>query len=1135
MPEKKFQQQHQVHQNIWMDASAGSGKTYQLVERFTALLFADIAADKILCLTYTNAAAAEMRQRIIKNLAEMTHLDDDALRAKIAGYHDCKIDAVTDSQCHDARNLILKLLDAPEGLAIQTIHAYCQSILVRFPLEAGIFPRTQIVADSQKQQIADEALDLLLDRGGQTATLYTMLEQMMRYKDFNALCDLLKNMLNIHYFYDGHYPQISGEFNQKFKQFLGLKADDDLPTITQHYDSLFSKYSLQFENAAGLLSGSNKTDKKAAHLLKNYLQNKQLTDLKEMFYTSSGKPRAKLCAKNLQEDIGDFLDAMAVHYSEFDMLYKHLSIAEASHDLLNLFTYFQTAYQRLKNYYGVVEYDDLIVKMNALLNSEYAAWVLYKCDGGFSHILLDEAQDTNPLQWQIIKNIAERLFEKGALFVVGDKKQSIFSFQGADVDEFENNYQYFLDKSQAENDEKSQTKLQIQQLQTNRRSCAQIMDFVNLVFGKQAAQLGLADNNFPTHKAYRNLPQDKGYVELWQLQSYPSGEKEVLMAEYARDIAHKMQELLASNTILPSTGKRIQPGDIMILVRKRDEMAHLIVKALREKNIAVTGLDKYKLSEHIVFQDMMALLEFANLPQNDLNLAALLKTPFIDLSEEELFALAHQRGKLSLYQALHKQSESNPKLHKIKTWLQDAVLNRADLLSPAEFLHEIYHKPLPLSPDTTVMQAYHGRMASEALDNLQQLLDLAYQYQSEETPSFYGFTHWLYLNKAEIKRDFAQLNQVKLQTIHAAKGLEAPIIFVPCLGKTSHRNSSDKIYGAGKLDANKLDPGKLGKNDAPLWVPYSDMKTEIFTDIDEADKQKQQFEEARLLYVALTRARDQLYLMGIEAEVKKSSGNSLSWYQLIDDGLKASGETAGDNNKRSWGEILGAESKNFADTSDSRQQEITLLPQWADSPITIIADSRLPFHAPSQAGKQADKKPSEQDKPQQSANHVMQYAALRGSLIHKILEKISVMGAVKNDAETTITRYLANNGLTEKQAKEDATQIMALINAYPQFFNPKSEAMNQQKILNEVPIVGDVVDEAGKVQSFYGIIDRLMITDNNVLVLDYKTGKRNLRKLQNYQKVMKIYSQLLQPLYPQHNIETALLWVDELVFDRLET
>ena len=666
MPEKQYQKnyQHQAHQNIWMDASAGSGKTYQLVERFTALLFADIAADKILCLTYTNAAAAEMRQRILKNLAEMTHLDDDALRAKIANYHGCKQDAITESQCHDARNLILKLLDAPEGLAIQTIHSYCQSILVRFPLEAGIFPRTQIVADSQKQQIADEALDLLLDRGGQNATLYTMLEQMMRYKDFNALCDLLKNMLNIHYFYDGHYPQISGEFKQKFKQFLGLKADDDLPTITQHYNDLFGKYSPQFENAAGLLSGSNKTDKKAAYLLKTYLQNKQLTGLKEIFYTSAGTARAKLCAKGLQDDIGGFLDEMAGHYAEFDRLYKHLNIAEASHDLLNLFTYFQTAYQRLKNYYGVVEYDDLIVKMNALLNSEYAAWVLYKCDGGFSHILLDEAQDTNPLQWQIIKNIAERLFEKGALFVVGDKKQSIFSFQGADVDEFENNYQYFADKSQAENDKK--TELQIQQLQTNRRSCAEIMDFVNLVFGKQAGKLGLADNNFPTHKAYRNLPQDKGYVELWQLRHYPRGEKEVAMQEYAKDIAYKMQELLASNTILPSTGKRIQPGDMMILVRKRDEMANLIVKALREKNIAVTGLDKYKLSEHIVYQDMMALLEFANLPQNDLNLAALLKTPFIDLSEQELFALAHNRGDLSLYQALHQQSESNPKLDKIK-------------------------------------------------------------------------------------------------------------------------------------------------------------------------------------------------------------------------------------------------------------------------------------------------------------------------------------------------------------------------------------------------------------------------------------------------------------------------------------
>nr|MCH9852196.1 UvrD-helicase domain-containing protein [Alphaproteobacteria bacterium] len=736
---------------------------------------------------------------------------------------------------------------------------------------------------------------------------------------------------------------------------------------------------------------------------------------------------------------------------------------------------------------------------------------------------LDEAQDTNPLQWQIIKNIAERLFEKGALFVVGDKKQSIFSFQGADVDEFENNYQYFSDKSQAEHDAKTTTKLQTQKLQTNRRSCAEIMDFVNLVFGKQAGTLGLADD-FPIHKAHRALPQDKGYVELWQLRHYQRGEKEVAMKEYARDIAHQMQTLLASNTILPSTNKRIQPGDMMILVRKRDEMAHLIVKALRDKNIAVTGLDKYKLSEHIVYQDMMALLEFTNLPQNDLNLAALLKTPFIDLSEEEIFNLAHQRGDLSLYQALHRKSETNQKFHKIATWLQQAVLNRADLLSPAEFLHEIYHKPLPLSPDISVMQAYHGRMASEALDNLQQLLDLAYQYQSEETPSFYGFTHWLYLNKAEIKRDFAQINQVKLQTIHAAKGLEAPIVFVPCLGKSRNSHHDDNIYGAGQLNA-----GKLHKNDYPLWVPYSEMKTEIFTQIDENDKEKQRREEARLLYVALTRARDQLYLMGIEEETKSSS--TISWHQLIDEGLIASGLMAS-NQTRCWGTALGAQTEGITiDTSDSRQQEITLLPQWADKPITVTTDMQLPFHAPSQASKQSE--PS--DKPQQEVNHVMQYAALRGSLIHKILEKISVMGAaLGHEAEASITRYLVNNGLTKQQAKEDAAQIMQLINAYPQFFNPQAITVRYQKILNEVPIVGDVTDESGKVKSFYGIIDRLMIGGDNVLVLDYKTGKRNLRKLQNYQKVMQIYAQLLTPLYPKCKIETALLWIDELLFDRME-
>ncbi len=1123
---------HQPHANIWMDASAGSGKTYRLVERFTALLFADVPADKILCLTYTNAAAAEMRHRIISNLTEITHLDDAKLREKIAAYHDCAPADLSDKKCDDARNLLLHLLDAPEGLAIQTIHAYCQSILARFPLEARMFPGTKIISENQKQIITDEALDFLLDRGGQNSQLYELLKGMMPYKDFWELRDLLTNLLKIQYWHKGQYPKQAVDFADSLREYFGLDRAITQPMLQETYQAIFSKYENQWRDAEQALSQSGKSsDAKWAIKINAYLEGNDLSALESYFFIASGELRAKFCTNTIPSYVQSFLTQMATEYDEFYQQQKYIAIADASAMLLHLLIAYQGIYHQLKNHYGVVEYDDLIVKMTSLLGGDYASWVLYKCDGGFSHILLDEAQDTNLLQWEIIKNLTEQLFEKGSLFVVGDKKQSIYSFQGADVIAFQDSYSYF--KQATENLGHEGAKLETEILQINRRSCAEIMDFVNQVFTPQPKILGLQDE-FPTHSAYRAEQTDKGYVELWPLITYEKGKKDQASREYAKLIAKRIKDLLASDTILPTTGKKVQPGDIMILLRKRDSLSAFIANSLREAQVPVTGLDKYALSAHIVYQDMMALLEFINLPQNDLNFATLLKTPFINFSEEELFDLAHKREKPHLYDELQHRASSDARWQKIIEWLKQ-ILARGDMLSPADFLHYIYHLRLPCEPKITLMQKYHARMADEALDILEQLLNLAHQYAGEETVSFYGFTHWLYENKAEIKRDFAQINQVKLQTIHGAKGLEAPIVFVPYLGKT-HHTDRETIYGADVIkNQNNLE------NAYPLWVPYASMRTALFNQSKETQKNMQKQEEARLLYVALTRARDQLYLMGVQQNVKDETKDE-SWYQWIDTGIaeaiKPQTKKFDDGDILThgaamqdkiyfWGDSKGA-MRDDVDATDSRQQEISFLPEWANKAVPEIEDNKLVF-APSHITKKSSDNVADNVE-LASHNRVMQYAALRGSLIHKLLEKISLMqnkSNLTNDATiTVITKFLMDGGLEEKQAKDDCQQIITLVMKYPEFFQAG------QNMRSEVPIVGQARYE-DETRAFYGVIDRLIIGENELLILDYKTGKRTDKKLQNYTEIMNIYVELLTPCYPEKKINTALLWVDELIFDKL--
>ena len=1168
----------QSHHNIWVDASAGSGKTYQLVERFTSLLFAGVPADKILCLTYTNAAAIEMRNRIINNLSELTQLDEPDLREKIAPYYGYGTNThkVTTAQLDHARNLLLHVLDAPEGIAIQTIHAYCQSVLGRFPLEAKLFPGTGIISDYQQKMLMEEALDVLIDQGGLSANLLQPLKIMMGFKDFDGLPKILSQLTSIHYWHQGALPQNLPQvalLAQHIKTMLQLAPDSSIAGLRQALQQTWdtAENLKQFEISAHALHASGKsTDGKYGQIISSYLAdnllagNLQVDNLHALFLTDKGEPRKSLATKAISADVKDFLALKQQEYLDYYQQVKCHKIAEATIASIELTVGYHQIYQQLKAIAGVVDYDDLILKMYHLLQGAMGAWVLYKCDGGFSHILLDEAQDTNPLQWEIIKNLAENnLFDKGSLFVVGDKKQSIFSFQGANIDNFDDSYQHFTHQTKMLGNQ--QAVLKNQQLQENRRSCPEIMQLVNHVFTGRAQILGL-QTDFPVHKAHRQTASDTGYVELSPMLYYERANREFAYQAYAQLIVQKIKNLLASQIILPSTKTAVKPGDIMVLLPKRDDLAHMLVAYLRKEQIPVTGLNKYLLSDHIVYQDMLLLLEFVNLPANDLNLACLLKSPMVNLSEDELFELSYQRERNSLYQSLQAKAsapDADEKWQKILSWLHQ-ILACADMGTAVDFLLDCYHLDLPLLPQVNLYHAYHARMDVEAIDILEQLLELAQKYSADETASLYGFVEFLYENDAEIKRDFAEINQVKMQTIHGAKGLEAPIVFLCYLGKQKHK-PEDAIYRMSSLTQQYTD------TDYPIWVPYAEMKTELFLLADEAQKMKQWQEKNRLLYVALTRARDQLYLMGLQAQTAENKDDAQeSWYDLVASGIDNNltdyqhkeftavaddniflADIASDDDEDEASNQSAQISIRYAGTADgvvaastqihdAQQDDAQIspatLPTWARLSPDITEESQAQryfspsnYHArKAEALQQSVGAPAMASGSQQ----VMQYAALRGRLIHKILERVPLSLTVDKlqAQEKLLIKFLVKNGLSTQQAQDDTQQLLQVIAQYPEFFVIDKSRIDAR---SEVPIMGTILQDNAPV-TFRGIIDRLLIGDKQVLILDYKTGKQTAEKTAKYQQVMQIYHDLLLPLYPAHQISAGLLWVDMPSFELLE-
>jgi ATP-dependent helicase/nuclease subunit A len=1117
--------------SVYVSASAGSGKTKVLTDRVLRILLGGTPPAKIMCLTFTNAAAAEMANRINKSLMQWVVASDEELFKHIHHLTEKTPDAKT---LDLARRLFVEVLETPDGLKIQTIHAFCQNLMRRFPLEADVAPHFTVIDERTSLELLKEARVSLLSGGGQgdeeVAQAIRDIAWQLHESSFTELLqEVTKQREKIEYLLDKYEPT---EIIQKIYDTLevgvgqteegviaGAYGDDalvdELKVVARQMLENGSKTDV--ERGQGILAFFNAITQGEGTLVAAF------EAYKFAFLTQKYEPTKKLATdaiKKLNPMVEELL--RREQYKVIAILDKVRSvrIARLTRNLFQISGAVLDLYKTLKRNRAFLDYNDLIIAANKLLHKgDIAPWILYKLDGGIDHLLVDEAQDTSPAQWRVIESLCGEFFsgdsaidKNRTVFIVGDEKQSIFSFQGADPKVFHTMQHVFADR--AKNAAKGWQNVS---LDMSFRSSSPVLQVVDEVFSgeEERAAVTFKDDDI-SHVAYR--ASYAGRVELWPIVERDEAEKLEAWAmpvvrteqnnsrkKLADKIADTIKNWLDSGRIIEAKGRAVVPADIMILLRTRGEMVNYLVRSLKSRGVPVVGVDRMVLTEHIAIMDLIALGNFLLLPQDDLNLATLLKSPLLGLSEDELFTLAAGRNG-SLWDVLRNcHSERSPCVvagsaivADVSTEAQEACAQDDRIQSAYTYLQHLLSKTDFLSPFglySYILEAMGGRkkivarLGAEVNDPLDEFLSLALTYEKTHAPSLQGFLHWLDVSEAEVKRSMEQgNNEVRIMTVHGSKGLQAPIVFLPDAASVPQAKTGN-IFWAGD-DGNVM-----------LWSARSGNKNALCEALSEADKEIARQEYLRLLYVALTRAEDELYIAGCKGD---KGVPEESWYNVVKNAMEKIAQKEGD--------ILVVKSEQKTVVSNDNiavvESEAVSLPDFVTAPAPTEPSPSIPL-APSQAG--------DDTSPVQSP--LFSKSVLRGKLIHKLLQYLPDVPPQERMqmAEKFIAKY--SRELDAKESVEVVASAFKVLDdsRITHIFSKGSRA--------EVPIVGVV----GK-YVISGQIDRLLVTDTQVLIIDYKTNRippKNVADVQvGYLKQMAAYKAALARIYPDKTIACALVWTE---------
>ena len=1131
--------------SVWVAASAGTGKTFVLTNRVLRILLTDTSPERILCLTFTKAAAAEMANRINKRLGEWVVCDQQLLCTEI---QDLTGVFPTEDQLDHARKLFARVLDVPGGLKIQTIHSFCQSLLGRFPLEAEIAPHFQVMDERTTLEHLTRARDAVLTEAEAHVNpgLARALAHISRKVTENTFADLIRELIG----------QRSGieQMMARFKlveqavfamgRMLGLKPSDTRRGIIEQSCEAESFDGAGLRGAVeALLSGSAANqkvgDKMARWLSTREVRLADFTDYKTAFLTKGGDIRKKLMPDKLAQTNPAGYEAMvqeATRLQAIEEKLKLITLLENSSALLTIGAAMMAAFSDSKKRHAVMDYDDLILKVTGLIGRPgIADWILYKLDGGIDHILIDEAQDTNPEQWQVIKTLANEFFvgegrsdTARTIFAVGDVKQSIYSFQRADPKEFVSNRRLFEKKSAAAKQSFHNVNLAL-----SFRSTAAVLSVVDRVFLADERRVALSFSEEEIiHKPSRT--GEAGLVELW-----PTEKVEILPEaddwqppiiqqpatspemKLAIRIADRIQDWLDQGEILISQGRPINPGDIMILVRRRTKFDDYMIRALKARDIPVAGQDKMLLSEQIAVMDLMAVGNFVLLPGDDLTLAVVLKSPFIGFSEEDLYDLAYgRRG--SLWAILLSRKDERDIFRQAHDFLV-ACTNFADTAPPFEFYNHLL---------TTLggRKMLLGRLGEEANDPIDEFLQLAMGYEINNISSLQGFLSWVQRGNVEIKRDMEQgQSQVRIMTVHGAKGLQAPVVILPDTCQTPKLGSRLLWAGARQEGARQEGERQEGSQQDKLlfWPGNKDFELGPCAPAREEINLTRDQEYLRLLYVAMTRAEDRLYITGWEGKTDRSA---TCWYDLIAAALKNMDDVVVRDEK------ADGEDDNESDKDDfllrlTCPQEVTIKAAIADAQQHDAPTPLPPWAATIPSAEPVPARPLTPSHPTEEEPAVLSPLKVRarddrdnrrfhrGRLIHRLLEILPDMPEAGREQAARAFLGQEAHGLLQQDIDRITVQITDILTArdFAQVFSPYSRA--------EVSIVG-----LAGTTPVSGQVDRLVVLDREILIVDYKTNRpppvdsAHVSRL--YIRQMAAYRAVLSDIYPDKTIRCLLLWTD---------
>ncbi|MCO4828823.1 double-strand break repair helicase AddA [Lentibacter algarum] len=1079
--------------STWLSANAGSGKTRVLTDRVARLLLEDVDPQNILCLTYTKAAASEMQNRLLKRLGTWAMKSNTELEQELAELGAAV--GADPSYYKNARRLFAKAIETPGGLRIQTIHSFCASLLRRFPLEAGVTPQFTELDDRSsaqlREQVADDLatssegkllLDMISHLGGNEFEKFTasivsnkakFAQELTRAdvcKTFNIPADLTQDKLLSEVFLGGEVELIAQilPFLAASEKVSDNRAHDKLATVKG--PSLGAL--LTFESAFLTSSGKNPFSAK----LTSYATN----DTRELY-----------------SHLAPQIEALILRVEAARPRRVALAAAQSTLALHAFARAFLARYDATKQSRGWLDFDDLILKTKALLtNPQVAEWVLYRLDGGIDHILVDEAQDTSPEQWAVIEELAREITSgQGAqaekprtIFVVGDKKQSIYSFQGADAAEFGRMQNLFQDKLSLH-----EKPLHNRNLAYSFRSASAILNTVDAVFEEQDGAGFEADAR---HIAFHETMP--GRVDIWPIVEKNDKAEDPLwfdpldiltpddpVSVLAAKIASSIKQMIDSKALIPTKhtdgtwqARPIHEGDVLILLQRRSDLFHEIIRACKLVGLEVAGADRLRIGEQIAVKDITALLKFLATQEDDLSLAAVLRSPLFGWSEQELFTLAANR-KGYLWEALRSETVT----HSATLEILNDLRRVTDFLRPYDLIERILtrHKG---------RQNILARLGYEAEDALDAFLTQALNYERASVPSLTGFLSWLESDDPEIKRQTeAAGKRIRVMTVHGSKGLEAPIVIMP---DTADRKNEFR----GQI---------VGVEGTALYKQSKDDSPAVLQDAVDQQIAAQQAERERLLYVSMTRAEKWLIIAA--AGEAKSGGNS--WYESVSNAVqKLPFEPVSHD-----GQIIQRlESGDWTALIDHSQSD---LPQDAQIPLEPQFTKSAPDGPSRPQTCSASKLPGA--KALAGSDGLDETAAMRfGTKVHLLLEHLPSVSPAER-------AMLAQGLLSDFDEKEENAAVCAEVETV--LSNKDLAPLFEEDALSEVALSAP---SATLGKRLHGIIDKLVLSEDRVLAVDFKTNATVPEAPQDTPlgilRQMGAYSEALALIYPNRKIETAILW-----------